>query len=145
MTKRTRYALPFVAIITLLILQGCGSSAPAGDATPSLLPVQTTEQLISDRQTEQSLADYLRRQSGITIIGSGDDIRVRIRGISSVRGADDPLFVIDGQVAGNSYRDINNRLSPRQIDRVRVLKGPDSATYGIRGGNGVIQIFTKRH
>jgi TonB-dependent SusC/RagA subfamily outer membrane receptor len=30
------------------------------------------------------------------------------------------------------------------IERVEILKGPSTAIYGVRGGNGVIAVYTKR-
>jgi len=35
-----------------------------------------------------------------------------------------------------------NTLSPNDIDYIRVLTGPEGATYGLRGGHGVIEIHT---
>lgn len=35
-------------------------------------------------------------------------------------------------------------LNPRELDRIEILKGPNAAIYGIRGGNGVIAIYTKK-
>lgn len=40
--------------------------------------------------------------------------------------------------------EVNNMLSPTNIDYVRVLKRGDATIYGLRGGNGVIEIFTKK-
>lgn len=34
-------------------------------------------------------------------------------------------------------------LNPRTVDRIEVLKGANAAIYGIRGGNGVIAIYSK--
>ncbi|MCC5915079.1 MAG: TonB-dependent receptor plug domain-containing protein [Balneolaceae bacterium] len=145
MKQLIRLPLFFACLIAgSLMIFACGTSSTISEDEPQLMPITEAYGITSERGTEQNLADFLRRQSGITILGSGNDVRVRIRGISTLRGADDPLFVIDGQIAGTSYRDINGRVSPRQISHIRVLKGPDAATYGVRGGNGVIQIFTKK-
>jgi TonB-dependent SusC/RagA subfamily outer membrane receptor len=35
-------------------------------------------------------------------------------------------------------------ISPRDVERIEVLKSGSSAIYGMRGANGVIAIYTKR-
>jgi TonB-dependent SusC/RagA subfamily outer membrane receptor len=66
---------------------------------------------------------------------------IRIRGMSSMTN-NQPLFIIDGiPVSG----DINNIVSPNDIESIEVLKDASAtALYGSRGGNGVIYIKTKR-
>lgn len=90
------------------------------------------------------LADYLRKVSGVNVSGSGENAYVTIRGVSSFQSGNTPLYVIDGQAVGNSYSQANSMVNPRDIDYVRVLKGPDAAIYGVRGANGVIEIVTKK-
>jgi TonB-dependent SusC/RagA subfamily outer membrane receptor len=70
----------------------------------------------------------------------GDEII--IRGPSSIMGSNQPLFLIDGVPT----RDIGSvrSIPVEEIDRVEVLKGANSAIFGMRGGNGVIAIYTKR-
>ena len=65
-----------------------------------------------------------------------------IRGIHSLIGNTDPLYLIDGMPVS----DVNAVLAipVEDIDRIEILKGPSSAIYGSRGGNGVIAIYTKR-
>lgn len=67
---------------------------------------------------------------------------VRIRGISSLIGGNDPLVVIDG-VQGNM--DLLNQIPPTEIETVDILKDASAtATYGSRGAPGVIIITTKK-
>lgn len=127
--------------ITPLVIWSCTTSEPASG---ELETVRLPANVYAERGTEQSLADFLRHTPGVNVFGTGDNVKVHIRGISTIRGADEPLFVIDGQIAGHSYHEANQRVTPRQIDRVRILKGSDAASYGIRGGNGVVVIYTKK-
>ena len=82
--------------------------------------------------------------------------RVTIRGISSLTGNNQPLYVIDGVPFDNSNQgqagqwggmDLGDGLSninPDDIESIQVLKGvAASALYGYRGGNGAILITTK--
>lgn len=70
----------------------------------------------------------------------GDDIAVRIRGVSTI-GNNAPLFVIDGvPTTGNI-----NMFSTNDIESIEVLKdGAAAAIYGARAANGVILITTKK-
>jgi TonB-dependent SusC/RagA subfamily outer membrane receptor len=84
-----------------------------------------------------TIYDYLRgKVSGVTIDGN----RIRIRGISNLSGGRSPLLVLNGvPVDADSFGDI----VPTTIRKVKVLKGPDSAIYGLRGANGVIEVTTE--
>jgi TonB-dependent starch-binding outer membrane protein SusC len=70
----------------------------------------------------------------------GKAVSVRIRGINSITGSNDPLYVIDGYVGGNI-----DAVTPDDIESIEVLKDASStAIYGSRGSNGVVMITTKR-
>lgn len=94
-----------------------------------------------DNDYYRNLADYLVHIPGVNISGSGV---VTIRGMNNFNRAITPLFVIDDIAIGYSYSEANNMLNPRDIDYVQVLKGPDAAIYGVRGGNGVVKIVTRK-
>ncbi len=89
----------------------------------------------------------------------GSGVNIRIRGTSSVRGDNNPLFVVDGvPLAGNdisaggadigrgssSARNPLNFLNPSDIESIDILKDASAtAIYGSRGANGVVLITTK--
>lgn len=80
--------------------------------------------------------------SGVQIISSGapgSAPNVRIRGVGSILGGADPLYVVDGIITSD-IRNINNA----DILSVEVLKDASStAIYGARAANGVLIITTK--
>ncbi|MFI5161014.1 MAG: SusC/RagA family TonB-linked outer membrane protein [Sphingobacteriales bacterium] len=80
--------------------------------------------------------------AGVTVTtqgAPGSAGQVIIRGISNFGNAQ-PLYVIDGAQVG----DMNN-LNPNDIESISILKDAGStAIYGVRGGNGVIVITTKK-
>jgi len=83
------------------------------------------------------------RMSGVDVVQRdgmpNGDIKIRIRGISSINKSSDPLVLIDG-VGGNI-----NMVNPDDIQSIEILKDASStAVYGSRGANGVILITTKR-
>ncbi len=84
----------------------------------------------------------------------GSKSTVRIRGISSITGTLEPLYVVDGvplitptnvgAVSGPSMNALES-INPRDVESVEVLKDASAtAIYGTRGANGVILITTKR-
>jgi TonB-linked SusC/RagA family outer membrane protein len=84
----------------------------------------------------------------------GGGISVNIRGVNTINGSNEPLYVIDGvQISGapgGSYgvtSSINPLagLNPTDIESMEVLQGPSAtAIYGSRATNGVVLITTKR-
>ena len=87
---------------------------------------------------------------------SGSGTNINIRGISTITGTSDPLFVVDGvpfNSATNAKADFtygtqtSSRfldLDPNNIDNVTILKGLSAvALYGEAGRNGVILVTTK--
>lgn len=136
-----KITLFIIAISFSLISIGCSSvsSTVAGDNKS-----RPEGSIYDDKDYFTSLADYLYQVPGVNILGSGV---VTIRGINSFDTSYSPitpLFVIDGNAIGYSYNEANRMVHPRYIDYVKVLKGPDAAIYGSRGGNGVIEIVTKK-
>ncbi|MGQ1891490.1 SusC/RagA family TonB-linked outer membrane protein [Thermophagus sp. OGC60D27] len=80
----------------------------------------------------------------ITQTGSepGENPSVRIRGITSLIGGNDPLVVVDG-IQGNM--DLLNQIPPSEIEAVDILKDASAtAIYGSRGAPGVIIVTTKK-
>jgi TonB-dependent SusC/RagA subfamily outer membrane receptor len=77
------------------------------------------------------------RIPGVMVTGN----KVNIRGISTIYGNTDPLFLVDGMQVEPEYA---MNMNPFDVERIEVLKGPETAIYGSRGGNGVIAIYTKR-
>jgi len=70
----------------------------------------------------------------------GDDIAIRIRGVSTI-GNNNPLFIIDGMPTTGNI----NMFSINDIETIEVLKdGASAAIYGARAANGVIVITTKK-
>ncbi|MCA0957462.1 TonB-dependent receptor [Muricauda ruestringensis] len=89
----------------------------------------------------------------------GGQQRVNIRGIGSLQGDNQPLYVIDGIPVSNTdpsqtprakfgNANVTNPLaliSPNDIESIEVLKDASSAAiYGSRATNGVILITTKK-
>ena len=82
--------------------------------------------------------------AGVTVVASdgspGSEANVMIRGLTSINGANKPLYVVDGiPFEGDP------KLSVNEIESIDVLKDAASAAiYGTRGAAGVILVTTKK-
>lgn len=83
----------------------------------------------------------------------GGGISVNIRGVNTINGSNEPLYVIDGvqikpetvEYGTASSTNPLASLNPSDIESMEILQGPSAtAIYGSRGTNGVILITTKR-
>lgn len=69
----------------------------------------------------------------------GEAANIQIRGVGSLAGSREPLYVVDGI----PYQG-NPNIAPSQIKSIDILKdGASAAVYGVRASNGVILITTK--
>ncbi|HYC85852.1 MAG TPA: TonB-dependent receptor [Chryseosolibacter sp.] len=86
------------------------------------------------------------RIPGVSITNNGSPGTapiVRIRGIGSITGNSDPLYVVDGFPI-NQPTNLNN-FDTKDIESVEILKdAAASAIYGSRAANGVVIITTKQ-
>lgn len=97
--------------------------------------------------------------AGVQVVGAsgasmGGTQKIKIRGVNSIGGGDEPLIVVDGTPISNAnfagstgrdYGNISQDVNPDDIESINVLKGPAaSALYGIRGQYGVIMITTTK-
>ena len=68
-----------------------------------------------------------------------DNVQFRIRGVTSYRGGQQPLIIVDGIERSFS------RINPNNVESISILKdAAATAVYGRRGANGVVLITTKR-
>jgi TonB-linked SusC/RagA family outer membrane protein len=127
----------------------------------SRVSAQTVEQALQGKVVGASI------QSNSGAPGGG--LQMRLRGITSINAASEPLYVVDGVVLSNVAIPSNqnavtkstggsnpaltqdaqvNRiadLNPNDIENIEVLKGASaSAIYGSRASNGVVIITTRR-
>ena len=94
------------------------------------------------RRVEELLAG---RVPGLRVLPTADGgFTVRVRGITSLNGQVEPLYVIDGVPVTLLPGEGLNWLDPAEILQIDVLRDPtETSIYGVRGANGVIVIRTK--
>jgi TonB-linked SusC/RagA family outer membrane protein len=72
---------------------------------------------------------------------TGQDGKLMIRGLSTIRGPKDPLIVVDNF----PYEGDPSNLNPNDVESITLLKDASAASiWGARAGNGVVVIVTKK-
>ena len=125
---------------------------------------------VSSQTVEQALQGKVVGASIQSNSGApGGGMQMQLRGVTSINGSSEPLYVVDGVVVSNVAIPSNqnavtrstqgsnpsltqdnqvNRIAdinPNDIENVEVLKGASaSAIYGSRASNGVVIITTRR-
>lgn len=143
-----------------VVVVGYGS-ARKGDVTGALTSLRPDP---NDAAKANSLDNLLSGKVGGLVVNStssavGSASSVTIRGASSLRGDNQPLYVIDnvpqastGEFSSSGIsgdfqinQDPLSSLNPADIEDITILKDASStAIYGSRGANGVILITTKK-
>lgn len=137
----SRAGLP--AAMTLALVAACAS----GSSSSSELPAPST---VTAGDMERNPGDPIERvlqskDPSIQVNSSPAGLSVTIRGASSFVSGTGPLYVLDGVPVQPGPGGLLTGLNPYDIESIKVLKNPaDIALYGMRGGNGVIVITTKR-
>jgi len=161
-TARVELALnPHAMLLDAVVATGYGTQSRR-DATGSVVAI--TEQDFNKGVISSPEQLLHGRMAGVQVtMASGEPgagANIRIRGTSSVRAGNQPLFVVDGvpltggagQPGGADYgagtqspRNPLAFLNPDDIENISVLKDASAAAiYGSRGSNGVVLITTKR-
>lgn len=107
------------------------------------LPVQTFDRALQGRA------------AGVQVTTNGGQpgsgITVNIRGVSTINGSTQPLYIIDGVqvspggLSGQTTQNLLGAINPADVESVQVLKDAASASiYGSQAANGVVIITTKR-
>jgi TonB-linked SusC/RagA family outer membrane protein len=133
-----------------------------------------TQTIDTQDMTEARSTNFINalsgKAAGVQIVKSGTptgSTRVVIRGLTSVTGDNQPLYVVDGialdsgqgdgsvsvwndggkntAVSDIDYGSPLSHINPDDIDSIDILKGPNAAAlYGSRASNGVVLITTKK-
>jgi vitamin B12 transporter len=113
------------------------------DQSPASVSVINSEDL--DQKQIERVADALREVPGLSVVQTGTPGQltdVFTRGLPS----EDTQVLLDGIPINQGLAGLFNfaDLTTDDIDRIEVVRGPQSTLYGPRALAGVIQIFTKQ-
>ena len=139
-----------LSAVVLGFVTACASSSPtghpSGQTTPTTRPEVTAKDI--EQHDGQPIEAVLQAKvPGIIVTRTSDGgIAVQLRGTaSSFYGSTMPLYVVDGVPMKPGANGELLGINPYDIETIKVLKdASETAIYGIRGGNGVIEITTKK-
>jgi TonB-linked SusC/RagA family outer membrane protein len=156
-----------VADLEEIVVTGLASGIKRSNLANAVSTVSGKE--LTEVTTQQTVDGALYgKMTGVNIVQSsgapGGGIAMRLRGISSIIGNNQPLFIIDGVYITNeeipsglrfasgantgAEENASNRiadLNPEDIESIEVLKGASAAAiYGTRANAGVVIITTKQ-
>lgn len=122
-----------------LVLSG-GLTPVEADAYGRAATVLTAEDI--EERGIKTVKDALRALPGVSVNAPGGNFtQVRIRGGE----ANHTLILIDGvEAAGGDGEYILSGLETANIERIEVLRGPQSVFYGSNASSGVINIITRK-
>lgn len=150
-----------------VVVTGLGTSIKRSNLANAVSTVSSEELVGTTAQTTLDGALY-GKLTGVNITSSsgapGGGFALRLRGISSINGNNQPLYIVDGVYVNNAeipsglrFASGANRgneensanriadLDPNDIQNIEVLKGASAAAiYGTRANAGVVIITTKR-
>ena len=128
-------------VVVAVLATGCGSAQRARPADPTVVTQRDLEKHPNE-PIEKVLQDKV---PGLLVKRAPNgDLALQIRGASSIRGDDAPLYVLDDMPIDPGPEGTLSGVDPYTIESIKVLKGADAGIYGIRGANGVIVITTKK-
>ena len=144
------------------VIIGYGTS-PKNQISGTVSEVKTKQ--VVARQFNNVATLLQGRTTGIQINANtgtpGGAVSVRIRGANSLRGNNEPLYVVDGVIINSAAEDVPDAstdanemqapqngltgIDPQDIKSIVILKDASAtAIYGSRGANGVVLITTKK-
>ncbi|MCT8339608.1 SusC/RagA family TonB-linked outer membrane protein [Flavobacteriaceae bacterium TK19130] len=150
-----------------VVVTGLATSIKRSNAANAVSSVSSEELVGTTGQSTVDGALY-GKVAGVNITSTsgapGGGFALRLRGISSINGNNQPLIIVDGVYINNrevpsglrfasgansaNEENSGNRLAdldPNDIENIEILKGSSAAAiYGQRGNAGVIIITTKR-
>jgi TonB-linked SusC/RagA family outer membrane protein len=151
---------PHTEVLDEIVVTALGLSKDAKSLGYAASTIKSEE--LSAAQSGSVMGSLTGKVAGVTVTGAGSTgaaQNVLIRGISSLTGSNQPLYIVDGVpiinvrnngagTATNTNSDFGNSandLNPDNVESVTVLKGASAtALYGSRAANGVIMITTKK-
>lgn len=130
-------------VLEEVVVTGYSTMAKRKQATAS---TQISAETVENRPNASMVQTLAGQVAGLDISTNsgqpGANSLVQLRGVNSINGNTEPLFILDGTpIDEDNFRSLNQN----EIESITVLKDAGAtAIYGSRGANGVIIIKTRR-
>ncbi|SHJ66203.1 TonB-dependent receptor [Maribacter aquivivus] len=125
-----------LCIIAVLLLCSCG---PAKSTTKDKSSLDT--ELREKNRANVSLLQRIRQKPGVVLQNNVPILNKTTNSFDS-GGNQEPLYVLNNQVIGNSFHSVNELIDSYNVKKIVILSGADAAGYGTQASNGVILFNT---
>jgi vitamin B12 transporter len=150
-----QFSLPAALLLGSSVMAAQAQTNPDTLLVTATRTAQTADQALAsvtvidreeiERKQAQTVTELLEQTPGVVVSnsgGRGKATSVFLRGTKS----NQLLVLIDGIKVGSATDGAVafQQLSPAQIERIEIVRGPRSSLYGSEAIGGVIQIFTRK-
>ena len=123
-----------LCLIAVLLCCSCG---PTKSTTKDKSSLDT--ELREKNRANISLLQRIRQKPGIVLQNNVPILNKTTNSFDS-GGNQEPLYVLNNQVIGNSFHSVNELIDSYNVKKIVILSGADAAGYGTQASNGVIKI-----
>ncbi|MEP2279184.1 TonB-dependent receptor plug domain-containing protein [Maribacter sp.] len=120
--------------IIFVLISSCGPVKNTSGNTSSL-----DTELREKNRANVSLLQRIRQKPGVVLQNNVPILNKTANSFDS-SGNQEPLYVLNNQVIGNSFLSVNELIDSYNVKKIVILSGADAAGYGTQGSNGVIKI-----
>tara|TARA_R110002153_G_scaffold2294_2_gene11229 strand:+ start:5483 stop:5890 length:408 start_codon:yes stop_codon:yes gene_type:complete len=125
-------------IAAMVILGSCGTLKKSNASSNS---TSLNDELKDRNRANISLLQRITQMRGVVLHNNLPVINKTANSFVSA-GNQEPLYVLNNQVIGNSFHSINEIIENYNVKKITILTGADAASYGSQGSNGVIKIVS---
>lgn len=125
-------------MVFILIFGVTGCSSTKKKETTSM---NVEQELERKNRGQVSLLTRIRQLPGVSLKNGVPVINKASNNLNS-RDFGEPLYVLNGQIIGNSFSRIDELVDSFNVKKIEVVAGPDASFYGAQGAKGVIKITT---
>jgi|TARA_R110002051_G_scaffold180913_2_gene250327 outer membrane receptor protein involved in Fe transport len=123
-----------LCLTTVILLCSCGTAKSTTKNKSSL-----DTELREKNRANVSLLQRIREKPGVVLQNNVPILNKTTNSFDS-GGNQEPLYVLNNQVIGNSFHSVNELIDSYNVKKIVILSGADAAGYGTQGSNGVIKI-----
>ena len=148
-TPQKSIILFIILLVSVLLNPACKSSELTKEERLAQKELARAERILEKEKLREaqsapasSMEELLRRQPNVIVTGSGNSVKVEIRGSTSITSNNEPLYVLDGRRMGNNFQLISH-INPGDVHRINIVRDPaELSAYGLGAAAGVIEIIT---
>ena len=121
-------------IVAIILMVSCSATNTSKSDNTSL-----DTELREKNRANLSLLQRIRQKPGVILQNNVPILNKTTNSFDS-GGNQEPLYVLNNQVIGNSFNSVNELIDSYNVKKIIILFGADAASYGTQGSNGVIKI-----